>query len=159
MTIKEVLENKVDVKAGKLPYGVYLEIREIVITKDKDDAKAVVSIFKALHEGFELSSHDFLNLKLQKYFEEICNGIIHWLTMESEMLAYTPTDAQLRAGIKELSEKVGDFGTVKALAKQFNKDPDEILKEWDYAKVFLILYSDLEEYKYQEKYNKIITST
>ena len=34
-------------------------------------------------------------------------------------------------------------------------DPDEIL-EWDYAKVFGILYTDLEERKYETKLNKRI---
>lgn len=158
MTTKEVLNNKVDVKGGKLPYGTYLDIRQIVTTQGQEEIKAVKEIFKALHQGYELSTLDFLNTKLQKYFEEICEGVLHWITLESKMLAYTPTDAQVRAGIKELSQNVGEFGTVKALAKQFGKDPDEILEKWDYAKVFLILYSDLEEYKYQEKYNKIITA-
>ena len=87
MTTTEVLNNKVDVKAGKLPYGTYLEIRELVTAKDKEELEAVQSIFKALHEGYELSSRDFLNTKLQKYFEEICDGILHWITLESKILS------------------------------------------------------------------------
>jgi len=47
------------------------------------------------------------------------------------------------------------MGTVKALAKAYAKDPDEIFK-WKYSKVFGILYSDLEEHKFRQRYNKVI---
>ena len=47
------------------------------------------------------------------------------------------------------------MSTIKALAKAYGKDPDEIL-QWQYAKVFGILYTDLEERKFEKKYQQQI---
>ena len=44
---------------------------------------------------------------------------------------------------------------IKALAKAYGKDPDEILR-WQYGKVFGILYTDLEERKFEKKYQQQI---
>lgn len=86
--------------------------------------------------------------KLIKEFAKICEN-------EQELLKHTPSTDELAAGVLELSKRVGYISTYKALAKDFGKDPDEILK-WPYNKVLGLLYADLEEYKYNERYTKVI---
>lgn len=86
--------------------------------------------------------------KLVKEFAKICQN-------EQELLKHTPTADELAAGILDLSKRVGPISTYKALAKDFGKDPDEILR-WPYSKVLGLLYADLEEYKFNERYSKVI---
>lgn len=88
--------------------------------------------------------------KLVKEFAEICNT-------EQELLKHTPTADELAAGILELSKRVGPISTYKAIAKDFGKDPDEVLR-WPYSKVLGLLYADLEEYKFNERFTKVINA-
>jgi hypothetical protein len=87
------------------------------------------------------------------YFHEIVDAIREWMDKERVYLHYDPTPEELAAGIRNLSENIGEFGTVKSLAKAFHTDPDTIL-DWEYGKVFNILYADLEEHKYSVRYHK-----
>ena len=95
--------------------------------------------------------------KILPYFKRIIEGLEFWSEQEQTLLKYEPSQEELRAGIKDFSKKVGEFSTIKALAKAYNKDPDDILK-WEYGKVFGILYTDLEEFKFNKRYQKVIES-
>lgn len=80
-----------------------------------------------------------------------------WVRREQALLSYTPSADELAAGVEELGKKVGSLGTVQALARSYGTDPDVILA-WPYTKVFGILYADLEENKYKDKYQKIVNA-
>lgn len=87
----------------------------------------------------------------------LVEGLKEWVSREQKLLNYTPSADELAAGVEELGKKVGSLGTVQALARSFSVDPDVILR-WSYSKVFGILYADLEENKYKEKYQKLVNA-
>lgn len=80
-----------------------------------------------------------------------------WISREQNMLHYAPSADELAAGVEELGKKVGSLGTVQALARSYGVDPDVVVA-WPYTKVFGILYADLEENKYKDKYQKIVNA-
>ena len=86
---------------------------------------------------------------------KVIEGITYWADLENKELAYKPSEEEKRAGIIELNDKVGYLSTVKVLAKNYSLDPDLILS-WSWSKVFGILKTDLEEFRYQERLNKIM---
>lgn len=150
---KFILPKEIDVKGGKFTYGQRIELGKIFQNDELSEVDKFERTFECLH-GFKPLVFQYK--KLMPYFEKIVEGFTFWIQTEVAALNYEPTAEEISAGIKDLSQKLGEFGTSKAIAKAFGKDPDEILK-WEYAKVFGILYTDLEEAKFQMKYQKILT--
>lgn len=142
---------KIDVKAGNMSFGQRIELGKIMAS-EADEVGKFEKVFLCLH-NFTPKEKDYLSLV--DYFKEIVVGLKFWIETEATMLVYEPTPEEKRAGVKELMQNIGEFGTIKALAKAYSIDPDEVLK-WKYAKVFGILYTDLEESKFQTRYNKVI---
>ena len=141
---------KIDIKAGKMTFGQRIELGKI-FQGEGSDVEKFNQTFKCLH-GFQPKVKEFK--ELIAYFHEILEGIRFWIEQEGHLLKYEPTAEELSAGIRQLSARIGEFGTIKALAKTYGRDPDEIL-QWEYSKVFGILYTDLEEHKYQKRFNKL----
>lgn len=148
---KSIIKSKMDVKGGKITYGQRIELGKI-FQQDENDADKFKKVFRCLH-SYTPKVKDFP--LLIPYFKDIIDGLAFWINQEAEKLRYDPKPEEISAGIKDLSAKTGEFGTIKALAKNYGKDPDEIL-QWEYGKVFGILYTDLEEFKYQQRYYKTI---
>ena len=144
---------KIDIKSGKMTFGQRIELGSIFSSEESEIDK-FEKVFRCLH-SFTPNPVDYEFLI--EYLNDVISGIKFWIEKETTLLVYEPTPEELRAGVRELSRKVGEFGTIKALAKAYSKDPDEVLK-WEYGKVFGILYTDLEEYKFQVRYNKVIES-
>ena len=142
---------RIDIKGGKLTYGQRIDLGEL-FASDQSETDKFKETFRILHDVIP----DFSNVKEMKfyseYFAEIIDRLQFWFEKE-KLLKYDPEPEEIRAGIKDLSEKIGYFGTIKALAKNYGQDPDDILK-WEYGKVFGILYTDLEEFKYSKKLHK-----
>jgi len=158
MDISKVLRNKVDVKNGDISYGAYIGVRRLLAEAKEYDLAFMTSVIKIIHSEYKHSVGDMVSIKsMINYFNSIVEGVAHWAEQEKELLAYEPSEEEIRAGVKDYSQKVGEFATVKALAKNYGKDPDEVL-EWKYSKVFGILYTDLEEYKYNQRYSKVLES-
>lgn len=151
-SIGNVIKTKIDIKEGKMTFGQRIDLGKIFQDINTSESEKFEKTIFCLHKYKPKPKEYAL---LFDYFEDIIQGIIHWIETEQTMLKYDPTSDELAAGIKEFSLKVGEFGTVKALAKAYSKDPDEIL-EWEYGKIFGILYTDLEEHKFQKTYNKVI---
>lgn len=86
----------------------------------------------------------------------LADGLRYWFDLEQRTLATEPTQEQLRAGIRELSEKIGDMGTVTAIAKDYGVDPDVVLT-WQWGKVYGILLTDVEQYRYEKKLSDIMS--
>jgi len=141
----------IKIKEGKMTYGQRIDLGVILGSKTTSESQKFSDVFKCLY-GEEIKIKEFNDFMLQ--YEEVLSGLTFWIEQEKTMLKYEPSLLEVRAGLSALIEKIGDFGTVKSLAKAYGKDPDEILN-WEYAKVFGILYTDLEESKYQKKYQEI----
>lgn len=134
-----------------MTFGQRIELGEI-FESSSDEVIKFEKVFVCLHE-YKPKPTEYI--KLIDYFNEIVSGIMFWIEQESTLLKYEPSQEELAAGVKDLSAKIGEFGTIKALAKAYGQDPDDILK-WNYGKVFGILYTDLEEHKFQKAYNKVL---
>lgn len=131
-------------------YGMRVELGDIFGDEDKSEYKRLCDAFKVVF-GFD---RRVLPMKKRiKVFDGIAVGFSQWIDKERRLLDYTPSDEEIRAGIKDLSKKVGSMSTVKQLAKAYGTDPDTVL-DWPYSKVFAILYTDLEERKYETKLSK-----
>lgn len=146
----KIVLGRVDLKAGAFSYGTRLALGSIFADGSKSEYRRLADAFKELY-GY---SPRLLSPR-QRYarLKGIAEDFKTWVDREQQLLAYDPTPEEEQAGIKELAKKVGDFSTVKALGKAFGKDPDEILR-WEYSKVFSILFTDLEEQKYEKRLNK-----
>lgn len=136
-----------------MTFGQRIELGKIVASK-KDELTISIEVIKCLH-NFTPSRRQIIIVF--DYLNSIYEGLLYWSEIESMLLKHEPTTEEKLAGIKDLSKKIGEMGTVKALAKNYGVDPDIILT-WKYSKVFGILYTDLQEYKYQLRYNKVIES-
>jgi hypothetical protein len=144
--------NKIDIKAGRLTYGQRCELGEL-FAGDKTEVDKFKGAFQILYK----ITPDFRNSKEMKlyveHFREIIDGLRFWLEKEKLLLDYNPEPEEVRAGIKDLSAKISHYGTIKTLAKNYAQDPDAIFN-WEYGKVFGIIYTDLEEYKYRKRLYK-----
>jgi len=138
----------IKIKEGKMTYGQRIDLGIILGSNIQSESQKFSEVFKCLY-GEEIKVNEFTGFMQQ--YQEVLSGLIYWMEQEKNLLKYEPSLLEIKAGISALMEKIGDFGTVKSLAKAYSKDPDEILN-WEYAKVFGILYTDLEESKYQKKY-------
>ncbi|MDR1544949.1 MAG: hypothetical protein LBS50_11230 [Prevotellaceae bacterium] len=148
----KILRKKIDVKAGKLTFEQRITLGKIFQSETDTEAGKFEKVFVCLHD-YKPRVIDYK--RLIDYFTEIVEGLKFWFEQEKTLLHYMPTMDEVSAGIEDYSKKVGEFGTVKAIAKQFGCDPDVVLK-WEYAKVFGILYTDLEEFKFQKKFNQVL---
>ena len=141
-----------DIEAGDFTYGNRIVLGDIF----RDDKR---SDYQKMRDAFiELYGWPPRLLPVGRRVKALRRMVAEfklWLDKEQQLLAFDPEPDQLAAGIKELARKVGDMGTVKALAKAYGQDPDTVLK-WDYSKVFGILFTDLEEYKYDKRFNKVL---
>lgn len=148
--IDEVLLNKIDIKAGNCSFGQYIGLKKL-IRSATDEVEIVEGLFKELH-NYNIKPSEYL--KAVPYINEISDAMLYWQEQENALLNYEPTQEEKNAGIEQLSKNIGELATIKALAKDYSQDPDYILENWKWGKVFGILYSDLETYKYQERYRK-----
>lgn len=145
--------DKIDIRGGKLTYGQRIELSDILGKADSTTSEKYIAVMQCLHPGWQ---HTF-SIECIAYFEEVVEGLRYWMEREATMLAYQPTAKEIAAGINNLGKKLGPMMTVMTLAEKFGKDPDEIL-QWEYGKVFGLLYADLESFKYQRNYRKAIES-
>ena len=144
---------RLDLDGKDMTYGNRIALADIFSpSQGKTEYRQFCEAFKELH-GYSARLVP-LPLRVKRIYE-ITEGLRSWIEKEQQMLKYTPSSDEIAAGIEELGKKVGSMSTIKALAKAYGKDPDEIL-QWQYAKVFGILYTDLEERKFEKKYQQQI---
>lgn len=143
---------RLDVAGGTLTYGNRIALGDIFSDGNRTEYRRLKDAFRELH-GY--SCRLLPPGPRMRAFERIVTGLSVWVDKERTLLHYEPTADETAAGIRELSRRVGNFSTIKALAKAYGCDPDEVLR-WDYAKVFGILYTDLEEHKFERRYAEVI---
>lgn len=139
---------EIDIKAGAMTFGQRIELGKIFSNQDLPEIEKFCQTFECLHD-IRPKAKDFS--KYVPYFTRIAEGMLHWAEMESTHLKHEPTPKQVAAGIKKLSEKTGDMGTVISLASRFTYTLDEVLL-LNYSVVFVILLDDLEKYKYEKRF-------
>lgn len=139
---------------GTFPYGARIELGEIFKDESRSELQRGYDAWKALY-GW---SAKLMPIRLRaKRLTEMIEGLTEWIKKEQQMLNYTPTADEVAAGYEAYCKKIGVTGTIYALAKSFGVDPDVILR-WPYAKVFGILYHDLEELKFSRAYDKVLVN-
>lgn len=147
-----MLGELVNIKGGKLTYGQRIELGDILSDERRTTGQKFASALRCMFgDGYKVRG----TAQEARIFENILEGITFWATKENALLHYEPTPEEISAGCKQLSERLGNMSTIMALAHKFSKDPDEIL-QWEYGKVFGLLYADLEQYKYSRRLQSII---
>ena len=130
-------------------FGTRIELGKLF----EKSATDPIACYKGVMRIFGKS--DRLTRSGYKFFYEVVQSMERLARQEKIMLKNEPTAEERSAGITDYLKNVGEMATIKSLAKQYSKDTDEIL-QWKYGKVFGILYADLEESKFQRRYDKVI---
>lgn len=141
-----------DIEGGEFTYGNRIAIGEIFRSPEMGEYAKIAATHKELY-GY--SCRWWPVRWRYRRLERMMDGVLSWVRREQELLKYTPTNDELAAGIEEFGQRVGDLATIKALAKAYGAHPNEVLK-WDYATVFGILYTDLEETKFNRRFTATI---
>lgn len=140
----------VDFRAGDFTYGQRIELASIASDPNRSEGRKFIDMLHAIYPKANVS---FTAAWFAEY-ERLIDGLRFWIDKEQSMLQYNPSADEIAAGIQELTKKLGPMSTVIALATKFSQDPDTIL-EWKYAKVFGLLYADIEAAKFQKRLSKI----
>jgi ribosomal protein S24E len=148
-----MITDRINIKDGELTFGQRISLGEL-FSSEKSEMEKFEETFLILHNQ-KPDPKDYK--KLVGYFSEIMDGLKFWVEQEATLLKYEPTPEEIKAGIRDLSKEIGEFGTVKALAKAYHVDPDVIFT-WKYGKVFGILYTDLREHMYSRRFQKVLES-
>src|ERR1035437_9486303 len=96
----------IDIKKGDMNFGQRIELGKIISTESSELEK-FEKVFVCLHE-FKPEPKEYESLLV--YFGEIIEGLKHWIELEAVMLKYEASEDEKKAGVKELSEKIGEFG-------------------------------------------------
>ncbi len=145
--MSEIIE--IDIKGGQMTYGQRIELGHILSRKGLSNWQRCKSTILCLHPKWNGGYYKGLS----EYYERIIKGVEFWMDRESNELGHVPSSEEVQAGCKALARKLGPMATIKALAMQYSQDPDTI-PQWKYTKVFNLLYTDLEQYKFSEKVRK-----
>ena len=143
-----------DMAAGEFPYGERIALAGIFARTDLSDYGKMKAAWRELY-GW--NARLMPPLVRARAFTRLVEGLNGWVQREQEMLAYTPTPDEAAAGYEAYCKRIGPTGTIYALAKDYGCDPDTILR-WPYAKVFGILYHDLEQLKFGRAYDKVLSN-
>ena len=137
----------------ELPYGlVKIDLPNMQMQKEPDVMGIVELIFKEQYPEFDISDatgNEIVSFMLWVKSEQEFINRLEELNLSSE-----PEVELLAAGINEMNQFLG-WNAVRALAKEFGKDPFEV-KDWEYHKVYLFLKMDTVSAKIDKKYRKII---
>ncbi len=157
-TIKEA--EQIDVKGGKCTYGQMVELGRVLDAAfaraesggENDDVTTIKNLIRTLHKD----SNPGITVTNVKYAMEIAGAVRFWRERENEKLKYTPSDEERAAGYETLAKLTGPTGVASTIAEKFgvHGGPDAIF-EWPYGTVFMILYIDLERYKFQKRLQDI----
>ena len=141
---------KVDIRGGQMTFGQRIELGRILTDTTTTEAAKMIAVMRCLDPKWKTVEMP----RSIDYFAEVIEGLTYWVKREASELKYEPTEEERSAGIGQLSKLTGEMGTIMALAKDYGKDPDEVLG-WKYGKVFNILYTNLQSHLFQERLMKV----
>ena len=144
---------KIDIKAGEMTFAQRIELGKIFSSNNSEIVK-FEKVFTCLHD-FQPRFPEYE--ELTPYFQEIVNGLVHWVQLEQTTLIYEPTiseEANLsnRLNVKktdlinstkktQFTLNVIDNLTVQTLADNYKVDTKTVLN-WKYKDVYKILRAD-----------------
>lgn len=140
---------RIDIQGGQMTFGQRIELGRIITEKELTDLDKMKAGMKCLGVKWSLRCSS----EIVEYWYEVLMGIKYWIEREQTELKYEPSAEEKAAGIAQLSLVVGEMATITALAKDYSKDPDEIL-EWKYGKVYNLLFTNLQSHLFRERLNK-----
>jgi len=144
---------RLDVKGGDLTYGQRIELGGILANAESlTEHELFLATIRCLYGREPIRSEYRSAIPL---FKDAVEGTMFWIKVESEQLKYTPSQEEKDAGVEKYAKEVGEIGTAYAIAKEFSKDPDEILA-WKYGKVFGYLRKQKADGDFQRRYNDVI---
>ena len=122
---------RIDIQGGQMTFGQRIELGRIITEKELTDIDKMKEGMQCLGAKWSLRNTS----EIVEYWYDVLMGIKYWIEREQTELKYEPSAEEKAAGIAQLSLVVGEMATITALAKDYSKDPDEIL-EWKYGKVY-----------------------
>lgn len=137
---------KIDIRGGQMTFGQRIELGRILTDAHLPEAAKMIAAMRCLDPDWKTTEMP----QSIDYFAEVIEDLTYWAKREASELRYEPTEEEQSAGIGQLSKLTGEMGTIMALAKDYGKDPDEVL-EWKYGKVFNILYTNLQSHLFQKR--------
>lgn len=140
---------RIDIKGGQMTFGQRIELGRIITDEELTDLDKMKEGMQCLGAKWSLRNTS----EIVEYWYEVLMGIKYWIEREQAELKYEPSAEEKAAGIAQLSLVVGEMATITALAKDYSKDPDEIL-EWKYGKVYNLLFTNLQSHLFRERLNK-----
>mgnify|MGYP000503518280 FL=1 len=140
---------RIDIQGGQMTFGQRIELGRIITEKELTDIDKMKEGLQCLGAKWSLRNTS----EIVEYWYEVLMGIKYWIEREQTELKYEPSAEEKAAGIAQLSLVVGEMATITALAKDYSKDPDEIL-EWKYGKVYNLLFTNLQSHLFRERLNK-----
>lgn len=140
---------RIDIKGGQMTFGQRIELGRIITDKDLTDLDKMKEGMQCLGAKWSLRNTS----EIVEYWYEVLGGIKYWIEREQAELKYEPSAEEKAAGIAQFSLAVGEMATITALAKDYSKDPDDIL-EWKYGKVYNLLFTNLQSHLFRERLNK-----
>lgn len=140
---------RIDIQGGQMTFGQRIELGRIITEKELTDIDKMKEGMQCLGAKWSLRNTS----EIVEYWYEVLLGIKYWIEREQTELKYEPSAEEKAAGIAQLSLLVGEMATITALAKDYSKDPDEIL-EWKYGKVYNLLFTNLQSHLFRERLNK-----
>ena len=120
---------RIDIKGGQMTFGQRIELGRIITDKELTDIDKMKEGMQCLDVKWSLRNTS----EIVEYWYEVLLGIKYWIEREQTELKYE--------------------STITALAKDYSKDPDEIL-EWKYGKVYNLLFTNLQSHLFRERLNK-----
>lgn len=140
---------RIDIQGGQMTFGQRIELGRIITEKELTPIDKMKEGMQCLGAKWSLRNTS----EIVEYWYEVLMGIKYWIEREQTELKYEPSAEEKAAGIAQLSLVVGEMATITALAKDYSKDPDEIL-EWKYGKVYNLLFTNLQSHLFRERLNK-----
>ena len=140
---------RIDIQGGQMTFGQRIELGRIITEKELTDIDKMKEGLQCLGAKWSLRNTS----EIVEHWYEVLMGIKYWIEREQTELKYEPSAEEKAAGIAQLSLVVGEMATITALAKDYSKDPDEIL-EWKYGKVYNLLFTNLQSHLFRERLNK-----
>lgn len=143
MRLVETFKTETDINSWGLTFGQRIGLGNIYISQGTDFEK-FEKVFILL-EGRKPEKEDLTNRV--EYLSNVAIGFSYWMFQET-LLKYEPTKEEQKAlntNVDYIStDPAGN--TVRALARNYNVEPADVLN-WEYSKVFKILFDDLEKSK------------
>lgn len=140
---------RIDIKGGQMTFGQRIELGRIITDKELTGIDKMKEGMQCLGVKWSLRNTP----EIVEFWYEVLLGIKYWIEREQTELKYEPSAEEKAAGIAQFSLLVGEMSTITALAKDYSKDPDEIL-EWKYGKVYNLLFTNLQSHFFRERLNK-----